>query len=136
VNLSPPSPATRPPWPDELPRLADAFPGFPFAHPMHLRVLAVPATATTPERLVALAALIAPAADRPHATLLLRIRERFLAAPTARSLVADLLTLARAEKFPTLLAPAQAEPDPRAALLRSAGFLPADDAHSWKHDLS
>lgn len=128
--MSAPATVVRPPWSDEFPRLADAFPGLSLGRAQHLRVLAVPATATMPERLVGVASLVAPAEGQPDAALLFGVRPRFAAdAPT---LLAAILEAARTEKYPAIVTRAAADQAPHAELLRTAGFVPAAEKGFWR----
>lgn len=130
--MSPLETFVRPPWPDELPRLADAFPGLAFTRPLHLRALAVPATAQSPERLVGVAALAAPAEGKSVATLAFAVRPRFVATEHARELLAAILAVAREENFSALVTRTPAEPSPHADLLRAADFSPTSETGLWR----
>ncbi len=127
-----PSPIVRPPWPDELARLADAFPGLKKTTPLHLRVLVVPATITSPERLVGLLALAEHASGATEAALFLRLRPRFADTPAADALLAETIALARSLGARTLITDRPAGPDPREPALRRAGFTATDDGKSWR----
>lgn len=81
----------RPPWPDELPRLTDAFPALGWRQPMELRVLA---TTLPPERLVGIAALRLPGKKDDPLTLLLVVRPRFANATELAQLATALLSCA------------------------------------------
>ena len=133
--MSTPPTVVRPPWPDELPRLADAFPGLAFTRPLHLRVLAVPATAGSPERLVGVAALAAPAEGKPDATLAFVVRPRFVATEHTRELLAAILAAAREERFSSIVTHAPADATPRIDLLRAAGFSPTTESGLWRLEL-
>ena len=107
--MSAPATTVRPPWPDELPRLADTFPGLAFTRPLHLRVLVVPATAQSHERLVGVAAVAAPADGKPDATLAFAVRPRFVATEHARDLLAALAPLASKRRPLAILRPSNIE---------------------------
>lgn len=126
------SPVVRPPWPDELARLADAFPGLQWSTPLHLRVLAVPATAVSPERLVGLAAVAEPAPGAVEAVLFLRVRARFAATRATDFLLAEAIALARGLGASMLSTGRFAGPDPREAALLRAGFAGTADGRSWQ----
>lgn len=128
--MSAPATTIRPPWPDELTRLADAFSGLALTRPLHLRVLVVPATAGSPERIVGVAALAAPAEGKSDATLAFAVRPRY--APEAPALLAAILAVARAENFSGVITPAQSDSDPRAAVLRGAGFAVTAEPRVWR----
>ncbi len=131
------SPLVRAPWPDEIPRLSDAFPGVPFAHPMHLRVLVLPSSEANLERLVGVAAIMPASADRPQATLLLRIRDRWLSHPGAHDLLHAIIAEARQAGCTALDAiGVTGEEDSRASLLRSAGFALLPSAKGWRLNLA
>jgi len=130
---SPPLPFVRPPWPDELPRLADAFPGLSFPQPVHLRVLVVPATASSPERIVGFAVLAGPTEGTGDGALRFVVRPRQAATGAARDLLDAILGVAREQAFAAVvtLAPDIAT-DRRAACLSGAGFEPAAEAGFWR----
>lgn len=132
----PPATHLRPPWPDEIPRLADAFPALPFKASLRLRVLAVPATETTPERLVGVAALAAPPPTGGPAGLRFEVRARFARTLAAASLLEDSLAAARIASFATLATLPVHPADPRAALLRRAGFVPGEPGAVWRCQLA
>jgi hypothetical protein len=125
-------PVIRPPWPDELPRLADAFPGLKWTASLHLRVLVMPATAISPERLVGLAAVTEPASGTTDAALFLRVRARLVDSPTIDALLAEAIAFARGLGLRTLTTGQSASPDPREPVLRRAGFNATDDGKSWR----
>jgi hypothetical protein len=130
------SATARPPWPDELPRIADAFPDLKWTEPLHLRVLVVPATATLPERLVGVAALAEPVPGATEAALFLRIRPRFIDTPANDALLSEAVALAKAAGARTLITGQLSTPDPREPGLRRAGFASAEDGKSWRAVLS
>ena len=130
-SLIPPA-AVRPPWPDELPRLADAFPGLKWSTPLHLRVLVVPAAAASPERLVGLAAVAESAPGATEAALILRVRARLADSPATDALLAEAIALARGLGARTLITGQPAGPDPREPALSRAGFTATDDGKSWR----
>lgn len=130
--MSTPPTVARPPWPDELPRLADAFPGLALTRPLHLRVLTVPATAGSPERLVGVAALAAPAEGKLDATLAFAVRPRFVATEHTHELLAAILAAAREEKFPGVITRAPVDATPHADLLRATGFSPTAESGLWR----
>lgn len=122
MNALPPVPPiiVRSPWPDELPRLAEAFPTLRWRRAMHLHVLA---TGGEIERLVAVSAVCPAPADREVATLSLLARPRFAATAAFDALLAAALGVARERgvrelEFEPLLAPA----DDRVPALQRAGF--------------
>lgn len=130
---SPPLPLVRPPWPDELPRLADAFPGLTFPPPVHLRVLVVPATSNSPERIVGVAALTGPAEGRSDGALRFAVRPRQTATSGAGELLDAILGVAREQALSAVVTPAPitATGQP-AAWLTGAGFGPATEAGFWQ----
>jgi hypothetical protein len=125
-------PVIRPPWPDELPRLADAFPGLKWTASLHLRVLVMPATAISPERLVGLAAVAEPASGATDTALFLRVRARLVDSPAIDALLAEAIALARGLGLRTLTTGQTAGPDPREPALRRAGFNANDEGKSWR----
>jgi hypothetical protein len=130
-----PSTVVRLPWPDELPRLADAFPGLNSTGPRHLRVLVVVPEANHPERLVGLAALAEPAPGTTTATLLLRIRARFTDTAAADALLAEAKLVAVGLGVCGLSTTRIAGSDPREPVLRRAGFTAADEGKTWHLEL-
>lgn len=130
--MNAPAAIVRAPWPDELPRLTDAFPGLALTRPLHLRVLVVPATAGSPERLVGVAALAAPAKGKSDATLAFAVRPRFVATEHARELLAAILTAAGEEKYSAVVTVAPADATPHADLLRAFGFSATAESGLWQ----
>lgn len=136
MNAPVPDCVVRPPWPDELPRVAEAFPALGWQEPMHLHVLVV---IGVPERLVGVAAVRPPAEkDRP-AELSLIVRPRHLPTPRADELLAAALATAhslgvRAIELGRPIAPN----DPRRAVLKRAGFRfdPAEQGDRTVCDLA
>ena len=99
---------------------------------LHLRVLVVPATAASPERLVGLAAVAEPAPDATEAALFLRLRARFTDTPATDALLAEAIALARGLGARTLITGQPAGPDPREPALRRAGFTTTEDSKAWR----
>ena len=126
----------RPPWPDELTRLADAFPGLALTGPLHLRVLVVPATAANPERLVGVAALAAPAEGKTDAALAFAVRPRFAATRPACDLLAAIIAVAREKHFPAVITAAPADTDLLGTPLRAAGFSPGTEVGTSRLSLN
>ena len=124
----------RPPWPDELPRLMEAFPGLPLDCSWDLLVLVVAAGIGTVERLVGLAALTGPAAGKAEASLIFAVRPRFARTGAAEQLLSKILAVGRARGFATVAAPAVAGADHRTALLAQAGFQLVSDGGYWSLD--
>jgi hypothetical protein len=116
----------RPPWPDELPRLATFFPQEPL-HASHLFVLAAP----EPERLVG-AAAVRMQADT--AELRCRLRPRVLHERRGGPLLDAALAAARAQgvrRVVARLAMGAAEE----GLLREHGFAGRETVERWRVDL-
>jgi hypothetical protein len=124
----------RPPWPDELPRLIEAFPGLTLDRPCDLRVLVVTAGTGTIDRLVGLAALTGPAAGKTEARLIFAVRLRFAHAEAAGQLLSEILAVGAARGFATVTIPALTAADHRMALLAQAGFQAVSDGSYWSMD--
>jgi hypothetical protein len=124
----------RPPWPDELPRLMEAFPGLTLDHPCDLRVLVLTAGSGTVERLVGLAALTGPVAGKTEARLMFAVRFRFAHTSSASQLLSDILAVGAARGFAAVTTPALTAADHQAALLAQAGFQAVSDGSYWSMD--
>ena len=122
----------RPPWPDELPRLVEAFPGLTLDRPCDLRVLVVTAGTGTVERLVGLAALTGPAAGKAEARLIFAVRPRF--AGTAGQLLSEILAVGTERGYVAVTTVAVPGADHRTALLAQAGFQAVADGGYWSMD--
>jgi hypothetical protein len=108
----------RPPWPDELPRLADAFTPASFNRPLHPLVLIVPGT---PERIAGFAGVLEPVEGRSGLTCLLR--PRYLDSPEGDRLIATALGLARSLGARSVSTADDLPPrDPLGPVLLRAGF--------------
>jgi hypothetical protein len=118
-----PSCVVRHPWPDELPRIADAFPLLDWRKPMQLQVLVAPCER---ERIVGVAALLSSKDKEPAAILMLSVRARFSATDAVGELLAAALAAARAsgESRVAFGRPLQ-EGDPLIPVLARACFVGA-----------
>lgn len=116
----------RPPWPDELPRLATFFPQEPL-HSCHLFVLAAP----EPERLLGAAVVRVQAAT---AKLRCRLRPRVLHERRGEPLLSAALAAARGQGARRVIArPAPDTPEER--FLREHGFQGAETTETWQINL-
>jgi hypothetical protein len=124
----------RAPWPDELPRLTEAFPGLTLDRLWELRVLVVTAGAGTVERLVGLAALTARVEGKAEANLILAVRPRFANTAEAKQLLGEILAVGTLRGFASVAAAAVPDADHRSALLAQAGFRPVSNGSYWSLD--
>ena len=113
------SPHVRPPWPDEFPRMADAFPKFP--RDQALRPLLLLSTAGGVERIVGLAGVLDPV--DAVAGLTLAVRPRFLAGPGFAILLEAAIQVARDSGATRLITTDDLRPgNPHLAALEQNGF--------------
>lgn len=127
-GLARPVCVVRPPWPDELPRLADAFPQGRFNRPLHSLLLVAPGS---PERIVGFAGVLEPVDGRTGLTC--AIRPRFIDSPEADRLLAAAVRLARELGVRELRTADDLPPDaPIAPALARAGFSHAVTQEIWE----
>jgi hypothetical protein len=127
--------AVRPPWPDELPRLADAFPKYPRHHAT--RPLLLLTSAGGVERIGGVAGVSDPV--NGMAALTLHLRPRFLAEPDAglATLLDAVAGLARSLGAHTLHTTDSLTPaDPRVTALRRHGFAHARTDEVWRTEFT
>jgi hypothetical protein len=96
----------------------------------------MPATTTSPERFIGVAALAEPAPGSTEAVLFLQLRPRFAGTTASDKLLSAALTLAKASGARTLITSQFTAPDPREFSLRRAGFASAEEGKSWSAALA
>lgn len=110
----------RAPWPDELPRLASAFPGAPWHQPLLLRVM----VAKRPhERIVGLGALTMQTPAPDSTTLFIAIRARFAAHAATDEMIAEILASARNSRIRSVSLSLDGATEAVTASLIRAGFV-------------
>ncbi len=136
MNVSasaPPSPAclVRPPWPDELPRIADAFPRGRVNRALHPLVLVAPGS---PERMVGFAGVLEPLEGQTGLTCALR--PRYLDSPDGDRLLSAAVHLARslgARSIRTI--DDLPSGSPIGPALKRAGFVVTATSEFWKLEI-